>query len=70
MSMQRITLTVKDDNKMNFLLELLRQFEFVEIQQSEKKRQHDYNFFASAGLWKGRDIDSEQLRKNAWARNR
>ena len=35
--MQRITLTVKDDNKINFLLELLRQFEFIEIQKSDKK---------------------------------
>ena len=68
--MQRITLTVKDDNKMNFLLELLRQFEFIEIHKSEKKQKKDYNFFASAGLWKGRDIDSEQLRKDAWARTR
>jgi len=68
--MQRITLTVKDDNKMNFLLELLRQFEFIEIQKSEKKKKKDYNFFASAGLWKGRDIDSKQLRKEAWARTR
>ena len=68
--MQRITLTVKDDNKMNFLLELLRQFEFIEIQKSEKKQKKDYNFFASAGLWKGRDIDSKQLRKDAWTRTR
>ncbi|MEQ9405020.1 MAG: hypothetical protein RIM99_15615 [Cyclobacteriaceae bacterium] len=68
--MQRITLTVKDDNKMNFLLELLRQFEFIEVQKSEKKQKKEYNFFASAGLWKGRDVDSKQLRKDAWARTR
>jgi len=68
--MQRITLTVKDDNKMNFLLELLRQFEFIEIQESEKTQKKDYNFFDSAGLWKGRDIDAKQLRKDAWARTR
>ena len=68
--MQRITLTVKDDNKVSFLLELLKQFEFIEIQKSEKKQKKDYNFFASAGLWKGREIDARQLRKDAWARTR
>ncbi|MEQ8906157.1 hypothetical protein [Ekhidna sp.] len=68
--MQRITLTVKDDNKVSFLLELLKQFEFIEIQKSEKKQKKGYNFFASAGLWKGRDIDSKQLRKDAWTRTR
>jgi len=68
--MQRITLTVKDDNKMNFLLELLRQFEFIEIQKSEKKQKKAYDFFASAGLWKEREIDSKQLRKDAWSRTR
>lgn len=68
--MQRITLTVKDDDKMSFLLELLRQFEFIEIQQSVKEQKKGYNFFASAGLWKGRDIDAKKLRKEAWAKNR
>ncbi|MCP4456964.1 MAG: hypothetical protein GY816_02895 [Cytophagales bacterium] len=67
--MQRITLTVKDDNKIGFLLELLKQFEFIEVQESEKKKSKKYNFFASAGLWKGRDIDSKQLRKEAWTRS-
>ena len=69
-SMQRITLTVKDDNKMNFLLELLKQFEFIEVQKSEKKKKGKYDFFASAGLLKRRDIDSKKLRKDAWTRSR
>jgi len=68
-SMQRITLTIKDDKKVGFLLELLKQFEFIEVQKTSKKKNSKYNFFASAGLWKDRDIDSKQLRKDAWTRN-
>lgn len=68
--MRRITLTVKDDNKLNFLLELLRQFDFVEVQKATKKKSGEYNFFESAGLWKGRDIDARQLRDESWKRSR
>lgn len=67
--MQKITLTVKDDKKINFLMELLKQFDFIEIQKSGKKNNDDYDFFASAGLWKNREIDAEQLRSQAWQRN-
>lgn len=69
--MQKITLTVtvKDDNKLNFLLELLRQFDFVEIQKVPEKRSDQYDFYRSAGLWKNRKIDAQQLRDQAWKRN-
>lgn len=66
--MQKITLTIKDDKKVDFLLELLKQFDFIEIKKSEQKRDEDYNFFASAGLWKDREIDAEQVRRKAWQR--
>lgn len=64
--MQKITLTVKDDSKIQFFLELIKQFDFIEVQQSAKRKADDYNFFASAGLWKNRNIDSNQLREQAW----
>lgn len=67
--MKKITLTIKDDKKINFLMELLRQFDFIEIQKSEEKKNEDYDFFASAGLWKDRKINAEQLRSQAWQRN-
>ena len=67
--MQRITLTVKDDNKLNFLLELLKQFDFVEIQKATEKKSDEYDFFESAGLWKGRNIDAQQLRDQSWKRS-
>lgn len=60
--MQKITLTIKDDKKLNFLLELLKQFDFVEIQRATETKSDEYNFFKSAGLWKGRTIDAQQLR--------
>jgi len=66
--MQKITLTVKDDSKIKFFLELIKQFDFIEVQRSAKRKTDDYNFFASAGLWKNRNIDSNQLREQAWKR--
>jgi len=66
--MEQLTIRVKDANKMDFLLELLRQFEFVELQiQSPKraKQEESYDFFASAGLFKNRDMDARRLRKQA-----
>jgi len=66
--MQKITLTIKDDKKVNFLMELLKQFDFIEIKKSGQKQDEDYNFFASAGLWKNREIDAELLRRQAWQR--
>lgn len=68
--MKKITLTIKDDKKINFLMELLKQFDFIEIQKSEQNQEADYDFFASAGLWKDRNINAEQLRSQAWQRNR
>lgn len=67
--MQKITLTIKDDNKLNFLLELLKQFDFIEIQKATEKKSARYNFFESAGLWKNRNIDAQQLRGQAWKRS-
>ena len=66
--MQKITLTIKDDKKVNFLMELLKQFDFIEINISGQKKDEDYNFFASAGLWKNREINAEKLRRQAWQR--
>ena len=68
MQNQKITLTLKDEKKVNFLMELLKHFDFIEIEKPSQKRDESYNFFASAGLWKNREIDAEQLRRQAWQR--
>ena len=66
--MQKITLMVKDDSKINFFLELIKQFDFIEVQRSSQSKTKNYDFFASAGLWKDRDVTGDQLREQAWKR--
>lgn len=73
--MEKIVLTIKDKGKLSFLMELLKQFDFVEVQQTSVKSkptaaEEDYDFFASAGLWKGKEIDAKELREKAWKRSR
>ncbi|MBI1767737.1 MAG: hypothetical protein HY015_11040 [Bacteroidetes bacterium] len=68
--MEKIILTIKDERKKNFFLELLKQLDFIEVQKVSEKKTDSYNFFASAGLWKGRDLNANQLREQAWKRSR
>jgi hypothetical protein len=70
--MEQITLTVKDDKKRDLLLSLLKELSFVEIAEhpaNKSEEQKPYDFFASAGLWKGREIDGKEFRAQAWKRN-
>lgn len=67
--MKKITLRIKDDKKTGFLMQLLEELDFIEIQKSEQGLDEAYDFFASAGMWKGRDIDAIELRKQAWKRS-
>jgi hypothetical protein len=71
--MEQIIIKLKDQSKRNFLLELLAQFDFLELQvkqvskdKSKEEKEDSYDFFQSAGLFEGRDIDADQLRKEAW----
>ncbi len=66
--MEKITLTIKDKSKLNFIIELLRQFNFVEVQKEASKRPNRESFFSSAGLMKNRDISAKKLRTDAWKR--
>ncbi len=68
--MEKITLTIKDTKKKNFLLELLKQLDFVEVQKPAVRKPVKHDFFDSEGLWKGRDVNAETLRKKAWKTNR
>jgi hypothetical protein len=69
--MKKVTLTIKDERKTGFLMELLKQFDFIEVQKYDRKKEStsDYDFFASAGLWKDRNINIDQLREQAWQRS-
>ena|GEM_PF-2237099 len=47
--MEKITLTIKDKSKLHFLLELLKQFDFVEVQKKTSKAKRSLDRFA--GIW-------------------
>ncbi len=64
--MEKITLTIKDKRRKDFLFELLKQLDFIEVQKVLKKGTDEYDFFASAGLWENRNIDANRLRNQAW----
>ena len=66
--MEKITLTIKDKSKLNFIIELLHQFNFVEVQYGTDKKPSRDSFFSSAGLLKNRDISAKKLRTDAWKR--
>ena len=65
--MEQLILNIKDTSKLSFLMQLIKQFDFVEVEKKkEKKASYKYDFFNSAGLWENRDIDAKELRKLAW----
>lgn len=69
--MEKLLLTIKDNSKLTFLLELLRQLDFIEVQNlslDKKNQDTNYSLFDSAGLWKKRDVNAKQLREESWKR--
>jgi hypothetical protein len=71
--MEQIVIQVKDKQKAQVLMDFLRALDFVETIASAdqpvkrgKKPQKEMNFFSLAGLWAGRDISQEALRRKAW----
>ena len=66
--MEKITFTIKDRTKLNFIIELLCQFNFVEVQKETRKKPNRDTFFSSAGFMKNRDISAKKLRTDAWKR--
>ena len=72
MLMETIVLNIKDQAKYLSFLQFVQQLDFVEVEKPSKKRPTagKYNFFASAGLWKGKIIDAGELRTKAWNRQK
>jgi hypothetical protein len=69
--MEQIVIQVKDKKKAQALKDFLQTLDFVEsVSQpwlSKKGRQtKSVDFFSLAGLWAGREISQESLRKEAW----
>jgi hypothetical protein len=57
--MEKVILRIKDNSKLSFFLKLMKQLDFVEVEKASLKQKSatkKYDFFASAGLWKNRDI--------------
>jgi hypothetical protein len=69
-TMDQIILHIKDESKKDFLMELIRQLDFVEVEKpkTKKGKAKEYDFFKSAGIWEGYEIDSKELREKAWKR--
>jgi DNA polymerase IIIc chi subunit len=69
--MEKLILNIKDSSKLSFFMQLIKQLDFVEVEEKKKKKvDTKYDFFKSAGLWVNRDIDAKELRKRAWNREK
>ena len=69
--MEKLILNIKDSSKLSFFMQLIKQFDFVEVEEIKKKKiDSKHDFFNSAGLWANRDIDAKELRKRAWNREK
>jgi hypothetical protein len=69
--MEQITIRVPNKEKARLLFDLLRSLDFVDVVETTDQSQiegSDDEFFALAGLWKGRDITQDSLRQKAWPR--
>ncbi|MCB9297205.1 MAG: hypothetical protein H6559_29385 [Lewinellaceae bacterium] len=69
--MERYIIELKDLSKRTFFLELLSQLDFIDFKIREEEEEEpvtekDYDFFQSAGLFVNREINANQLRKEAW----
>ncbi len=68
---EQITIRVLNESKMRLLLELLREFEFVEVvemQHMPESSEEEGDFFQLAGLWRDRSVSVVDLRERAWPR--
>lgn len=74
--MEKIVVHVQDREKARMLLELLAALDFVEsvaaghAEAESAPPPEPLDFFAAAGIWQGRDITAESLRKLAWPERR
>jgi hypothetical protein len=66
--MEILTIKVKNKEKLLFIYEVLKYFDFVELPEFENvnKSEQKHDFFSSAGIWQNRDISQETLRNKAW----
>ena len=65
--MKQLILNIKDESKVQILVDLIKELDFVELKTTKKEKKH--SIFDNIGMWEGRDIDGEKLRREAWGRN-
>ncbi len=72
--MLRLNITIKDEDKVAIVLNLLRELPFVEVeidgeqavqQDADRKNGSLADLF---GIWENRNISLEDIRKKAWDR--
>lgn len=69
--MERLILNIKDSSKLSYLMQLIKQLDFVEVERVKKKKNSSkYDLFSSAGLWADREVDAKELRIQAWNRKK
>jgi len=78
--MEQIVVHIKDKSKIDLLVGLLTSLDFVDAVDTttittqeeettqETSRNDSADFFSLAGLWSGRDITLETIRRQAWPR--
>ena len=77
--MEQIVVHIKDKSKVDLLVGLLASLDFVDsidaaadtgemIVNQAVSENDSADFFSLAGLWSGRDIDVETIRRQAWPR--
>jgi len=67
--MQRLVIRVKDDAKLNALMSVLNEINFIEVVKEEKgssglSRHGDLRKLF--GIWENRDISLADIRQKAW----
>ena len=71
--MKRVEIRIRDnDDRAKALFDFLRSLDFVEMtvtseRESKTRVVDDEAFFALAGIWEGRDISLETIRRKAWS---
>jgi hypothetical protein len=68
--MSVVVLKIKDEEKGKFLLDFLKQLDFVAIEEEPVKKEDQptgkESFKDLFGIWKDRSIDLETIRQKAW----
>jgi len=66
--MDPLVLHIKDKDKYLSFLQFIKQLDFIEVKKTTRRKSVDsnYDFFASAGIWKRNEIDAKGLRTKAW----